>query len=62
MRKLLLVLALGVAGCSNTAELKNPVSGAIVTCHAWPLHEVNPWSGYQLCIEEYVSEGYQRVD
>ena len=67
MRKLVLFpllalgLAVGLSGCVHTAEFKHPQTGATGTCAPWPLAEINPWSSYHLCLEEYVSEGYTRV-
>ena len=62
MRNLvLLVLCLGVAGCDPAVTFKRPVESATVTCPSSPLADINPWSSYHLCLEEYVSEGYQRV-
>jgi hypothetical protein len=64
MRKLLLLAlpALALAGCARTAEFQNPVTGATATCEPSPLAEINPWSGHWLCVEEYVSAGYRRIN
>jgi hypothetical protein len=61
MRKLLLLLVLCVAGCAQEATFKSPVDGKTATCPGSFLADINPWSNYPLCLEEYVSAGYQRV-
>jgi hypothetical protein len=60
MRMLICLLALGLAGCAQTT-LKSPVDGATVTCGPSVLPDFNLWTGYQLCLESAVTEGYQRV-
>lgn len=68
MRKLVLLplfalgLAIGLSGCVHTAEFKHPQTGATATCEPGPLAEINPWSSYHLCVEEYVSSGYRRLN
>lgn len=60
MRKMILLLALCLAGCAP-ATFKSPVTGATITCSRVPLADINPWQTSQLCMESAVSEGYQRV-
>ena len=60
MRIVICLLALGLAGCAETT-LKSPVDNTTVTCGPSVLPDLNLWSGYQLCMESYVAEGYQRV-
>ncbi|HLI22679.1 MAG TPA: hypothetical protein VKV32_16260 [Stellaceae bacterium] len=62
MRTFLLLLALlPLAGCAPDASFKHPTTNATRACPAGILPDINPWSGYQLCMESAVSEGYQRV-
>lgn len=61
MRKLLLILLpLALAGCVQTT-LKNPVSGDTQTCNG-VAPDINLWSSYPLCVEEWVSEGYRQAN
>ena len=62
MRMVVLLIALGLAGCAHDVTLKDPVTGKTVTCNATPLADINLWTGYQLCLESAVSAGYQRVN
>jgi hypothetical protein len=63
MRKALLLLAasLGLAGCAQEATFRNPVDGKTASCSGGFLSDMNVWSNYPLCLEQYVSSGYQRV-
>jgi hypothetical protein len=63
MRKvtLLLVACVGVAGCTQSATFKSTVDGSTGTCTGAYFADINIWSNYPLCLEEYVSAGYQRV-
>jgi uncharacterized protein YceK len=63
MRKvtLLLIACVGLAGCAQDANFKNPADGKTGTCTGSFLADINVWSNYPLCLEEYVSAGYQRV-
>jgi uncharacterized protein YceK len=61
MRKLLLLLVLAVAGCSTSATFTNPADSQTATCTGGFLSDINVWGSYPLCLERYVSAGYQRV-
>jgi hypothetical protein len=61
MKKLLLLLLLCIAGCAQNVTFKNPVDGKTGTCTSGFLPDINVWSNYPLCLEQYVSAGYQRV-
>jgi hypothetical protein len=63
MPKALLLLAacVGLAGCAQEATFKNPVDGKTGSCGSGFLSDINVWSNYPLCLEQYVSAGYQRV-
>ena len=61
MRKLLLLLLLAVAGCAPDARFTNPADGKTGTCAGSFLADINIWGNYPLCLEQYVSAGYQRV-
>jgi hypothetical protein len=61
MRKLLLLLVLSLASCSTSATFKSPVDGSTGTCTGGFLSDINVWGNYPLCLEQYVSAGYQRV-
>ena len=61
MRRLLLLFVLSLAGCSTSATFKNPVDGSTATCSSGFLSDINVWGNYPLCLEQYVSAGYQRV-
>jgi hypothetical protein len=63
MRKvyLLLVACVGLAGCTQSATFKSTVDGSTGTCTSTFAPDINIWSNYPLCLEEYVSAGYQRV-
>jgi uncharacterized protein YceK len=63
MRNLFLLLAasMALAGCSTSTTFKNPVDGTTSTCTGGLAADVNLWSGYQICVEEYVAAGYQPV-
>jgi len=61
MRKLLLLLGLCVAGCTQEATFKSPVDGKTATCTGSLLADINIWSNYPLCLQQYTSAGYQRV-
>ena len=61
MRKLVLLLVLCVAGCAQDVTFKHPVDGKTATCASGFLADINVWSNYPLCLEQYVSAGYQRV-
>ena len=61
MRQLLLLLVLCLAGCAPDANFKHPITGVTATCPGSFLHDLNMWSNYPVCLEQYVSAGYQRV-
>ncbi len=63
MRKvcLLFVACVGVAGCTQEVTFKNPADGKTGTCTSSFVPDINIWSNYPLCLEQYVSAGYQRV-
>jgi len=61
MRKLLLLLVLALAGCAPDVTFTNPVNGNTATCTGGFLSDVNIWGNYPLCLEQYVSAGYQRL-
>jgi hypothetical protein len=61
MRKLVLLLALSIAGCAQDATFTDPVDGQTATCAGGFLADINIWSNYPLCLEKYASAGYQRV-
>ena len=61
MRKLLLLLVISLAGCSTSARFTNPVDGSTATCTGGFMSDINIWGNYPLCLEQYVSAGYQRV-
>ena len=63
MRKLVLLIpfAACVAGCAQDATFKNPADGTTGTCTGSFLSDINIWSNYPLCLQQYVSAGYQRV-
>ena len=63
MRKLLLLLAacVALAGCETSASFTNPVDGKTATCTGGFASDINIWGNYPLCLERYVSAGYQRV-
>ncbi|HEY1503300.1 MAG TPA: hypothetical protein VGF92_03315 [Stellaceae bacterium] len=58
---LLLAACIGLAGCAQDATFKNPADGKTGACTSSFLPDINIWSNYPLCLEEYVSAGYQRV-
>jgi len=63
MRSLFLLLAAGavLAGCTTSATFKNPVDGKTGTCTGGFASDIFIWGNYPLCLEQYVSAGYQRV-
>jgi uncharacterized protein YceK len=63
MRKVSLLLAAcaGLAGCSTSASFTNPIDGKTAICSGGFLSDINIWGNYPLCLEQYVSAGYQRV-
>ena len=63
MRKAFLFLAacVALAGCSTSETFINPVDGKTATCSGGFLSDINIWGNYPLCLEQYVSAGYQRV-
>ena len=63
MPKVFFLLAAGVAlaGCSTSSTFKNPVDGSTATCSGGFLSDINVWGNYPLCLQQYVSAGYQRV-
>ena len=61
MRKLLLLLLLSLPGCSTSETFTNPADGKTATCTGGFLSDINVWGNYPLCLEQYVSAGYQRV-
>jgi hypothetical protein len=63
MRKafLLVTACVGIAGCTQEANFKHPADGKTGTCTSGFLPDINVWSNYPLCLEQYVSAGYQRV-
>ena len=58
---LLLAACVGLAGCAQDATYKNPADGTTGTCTGAFLSDINIWSNYPLCLQQYVSAGYQRV-
>jgi peptidyl-tRNA hydrolase len=58
---LLLAACVGLVGCSTSASFTNPVDGKIATCTGGFLSDINIWGNDPLCLEQYVSAGYQRV-
>jgi hypothetical protein len=58
----LLIALLGLAGCAgdipHTATFKNPVTNATASCGAGPLADVNPWSKFDMCVENLKAEGW----
>jgi len=59
MRQLRLAIALiCLAGCSQDIALKDPATGAIATCRAGGLVDLNPWSQQDMCVEDHVAEGW----
>jgi hypothetical protein len=61
MRRLVLLLAfLPLTACSQDVALRNPVTGEVASCHGGPLGELNPWSQFDMCVENYVAEGWTR--
>jgi hypothetical protein len=61
MRNAFLLLVLSLAGCSTSETFTNPADGKTGTCTGGFLSDINVWSNYPLCLEQYVSAGYQRV-
>jgi uncharacterized protein YceK len=63
MRKALLLLlaCVSLAGCETSARFTNPADGKTAACTGGFLSDVNVWGNYPLCLEQYVSAGYQRV-
>ena len=63
MRNVFLLLAVcaGLAGCSTSARFTNPVDGRTASCTGGFLADINVWGNYPLCLEQYVSAGYQRA-
>ena len=63
MRNVFLLLAacIVLAGCSTSATFTNPVDGSTGTCTGGFLSDINIWGNYPLCLEQYVSAGYQRA-
>ena len=63
MRKAFFLLAAcaALAGCETSANFRNPVDGKTATCTGGFASDVFIWGNYPLCLEEYVSAGYQRV-
>jgi uncharacterized protein YceK len=63
MHKVLFFLAAcaGLAGCETSASFTNPADGTTATCTGGFLSDINIWGNYPLCLERYVSAGYQRV-
>jgi hypothetical protein len=63
MQKLVLLIAFPacLAGCAQDATFTNPADGKSGTCTSSYLPDINIWSNYPLCLEQYVSAGYQRV-
>ena len=63
MRNALFLLAacLGLAGCASEANFTNPADGKTATCTGGFFSDINIWGNYPLCLEQYVSAGYQRV-
>lgn len=57
----LLAACLGLAGCAQDATFTNPVDGKTGTCTGSFLSDINVWGNYPLCLQQYVSAGYQRV-
>ncbi len=58
---LLFIASVALAGCAQDATFKHPVTGVTATCPGSFLHDLNMWSNYPVCLEQYVSAGYQRV-
>jgi uncharacterized protein YceK len=58
----LLIAVLGLAGCAgdipHTVAFANPVTKATASCNATPLADINPWSQFDLCVENYKAEGW----
>jgi hypothetical protein len=61
MRKLLPLLLLCIAGCTQSETFKSTIDGSTGTCTGAYFFDINVWSNYPLCLEEYTSAGYQRV-
>ena len=63
MRKTIFLLAVcvGLAGCAESVTFKNPVDGKIGTCTGTFFTDLNVWSNYHLCRQQFVSAGFQRV-
>ena len=59
---LIMVLGLGLAGCAgnipHTVAFVNPVTKETGSCGAWPLADINPWSQFDMCVENYKAEGW----
>jgi hypothetical protein len=63
MRKAFCLLAAcaWLAGCAPDVSFTNPADGKTGTCTGGFMSDINVWGNYPLCLEQYVSAGYQRV-
>jgi hypothetical protein len=57
----LLAACIALAGCSSSANFTNPADGTTASCTGGFLSDINIWSNYPLCLEQYTSAGYQRM-
>ncbi len=59
---LMVVLGLCLAGCAGniprTVAFVNPVTKQTGSCQASLLADVNPWSQFDMCVENYKAEGW----
>jgi uncharacterized protein YceK len=58
---MLSLTALLLAGCSAPVTVRNPQSGATVTCSqgAW---DQSPWSQREACVADHIAQGWMTVD
>jgi hypothetical protein len=47
-----------LAGCSHDIAFEDPATGATATCHAGPLADANPWSQFDICVENREAKGW----
>jgi hypothetical protein len=59
-----LALTFGLFGCGETAYLKNPATGIVVTCGPYKLSGVGGMAreaAERGCIDDYERQGFMRV-